>query len=236
MTVTDHSRATADGAHSHGYNGTTVPNASRADRLTSFDPTAFAEPSAREEQWRFSALKDLAPLFDVNAPHGEHLDWNVTELPAGVTVTGIEAADVAARAVRAPGDRAAAVAAASTGASMLMSIAPGTVLAEPVTFEVTGAGQSVRQSVLIEVGANAEATVIVSRKGTATVGEFVSVDLGDNSALNLILLQQWDADAVHAGEVVIRLGRDARLRQSVVTLGGKAVRLNTCSQASGWRR
>ena len=44
MTVTDHSKATADGAHAHVYNGTTVPDKSRAERLTTFDAEAFGVP------------------------------------------------------------------------------------------------------------------------------------------------------------------------------------------------
>ena len=59
------------------------------------------------------------------------------------------------------------------------------------------------------------------------------MSLGDNAALNLVLLQEWDDDAIHAGEVVARLGRDARLRGSVVTLGGKVVRLNTSAAFAG---
>lgn len=232
MTVTDHSRATADGAHSHGYNGTTVPDKSRADRLTSFDPTDFAEPSSREEQWRFSALKDLAPLFSLEGAEG-HLTWSVPELTAGVSLTEVPAEEAKARTVRAPGDRAAAVAVARSGGAMALTIAPNTVVDQPIAIGMHGAGDDVRGHLLVEIGAGAEATVVLTRTGTATYSEYLSVNLGDNAGLNLVLLQQWDAGAVHAGEVVIRLGRDARLRQSVVTLGGKAVRLNTSAAFAG---
>ncbi len=231
MTVTDHSRATADAAHTHGL-GTPTPDASRADRPTSFDVDAFSVPTGREEEWRFSPLKDIKPMLADQAADG-HLEWDVPALPEGVTLTEVSPADARERSVRAPGDRASAVAAAHAGGAMALTIAPNTVVDEPIQITVTGRGEDVRGHLLVEAGASSEATVIIERRGTATYSEFVSVDLADNAGLNLVLLQLWDEDAVHAGEVVARLGRDSRLRGSVVTLGGKAVRLNTSAAFAG---
>lgn len=109
----------------------------------------------------------------------------------------------------------------------MLSVARNTVAADPVEITLTGQGEDVRGHVLIEVGESAEVTVVLDRRGSATYGEFISVDVAANAHLNLVLLQQWQDDAVHAGEVVARLHRDARLRGTVVSLGGKVVRLNT---------
>ena len=68
---------------------------------------------------------------------------------------------------------------------------------------------------------------------SAVYSEFVSVDVADGATLNLVLTQQWDDDAIHVGEVVARLGKDANLRGTVVTLGGKVVRLNTSVAFAG---
>jgi len=230
--TTDHSKATADAEHSHQYNGTTVPNKSRADRLLTFDVDAFGMPTGREENWRFSPMRDIAALL-ADEETGEHLDASYSDLPQGVTITTITTDQFRERAVRAPGDRASAVAAARSGGAMVLAVAPGTIVAEPVRVAVTGTGQSARQALSVEVGAGAEATVIIERKGSAVVGEFISVDVGDNASLNLVLIQDWDIDTIHVGEVVAKLSRDARLRQSVVTLGGKVVRLNTSVALAG---
>lgn len=229
MTVTDHTRATSDAAHSHGQ---VVPDASRADRPTSFDPEVFEVPNNRIEQWRFSALSDLKPVFALEGGEG-HLTFDVPALPAGVEFVEVAKDEAQARSVRAPGDRASAVAVARSGGAMALRVDANTIVDEPIAITMTGAGEDVRGHILVEVGPGAEATVVLTRKGTATYSEFVSVDLGDNAGLNLVLLQQWDDDAVHAGEVVARLGRDSRLRGSVVTLGGKAVRLNTSAAFAG---
>ncbi|WP_236683398.1 Fe-S cluster assembly protein SufD [Demequina sediminicola] len=231
MTVTDHSQATADTAHSHGL-GTPTPDASRADRPTSWDVDTFTVPSGREENWRFSPLKDIKPMLQAEDTDG-HLEWDIPTLPEGVTISDIDTAAAQERSVRAPGDRASAVAAAHSGGARVLSIAPNTVLDEPLQITVTGTGQDVRGHLLVEAGASSEATIILERKGTATYSEFVSVDLAQNAGLNLVLLQLWDNDSVHAGEVVARLGRDSRLRGSVVTLGGKSVRLNTSAAFAG---
>ena len=49
--------------------------------------------------------------------------------------------------------------------------------------------------------------------------------VGDGAALDLVHIQTWDSDAVHAGQVAIRLGRDARVRSTQVSLGGRAIRI-----------
>jgi Fe-S cluster assembly protein SufD len=221
---TDHSRAQADGAHSHGL----VPASSRAARTTSFDVADFPVPSGREEAWRFTPVARLAGVL-ADEPADGHLTWTVPALPAGVTLAHVAPDEAVARTVRAPGDRASAVAVKRAGGAMALTVAPNTVLDEPLTIRLTGNGEDVRGHLLVEVGANAEAVVIVEHGGVATYSELVSVSLGDNAGLNLVLLQLWDAGTVHAAEVVARLGRDARLRGSVVTLGGDVVRLNTAA-------
>lgn len=226
--TTDHSRATLAGDHSHGV----LPDSSRADRPTSFDPSAFAVPTGREENWRFSPVRELKALFSLEGGDG-HLEWSTSPLPAGVTLTEVSQPDAVARSVRAPGDRASAVAVERSGGAMALTVAPGTEVAEPITVTLTGTGADVRGHLLFEIGENADVTIVVERRGSAQYSEFVSVALEDGARANLVLLQQWDDDAVHVGEVVTRLGRDAHLRGTVVTLGGKVVRLNTSAAFAG---
>ena len=98
--TTDHSRATLAGAHSDGA----IPNASRADRPTSFDPDDFAVPTGREENWRFSPVRQLKAMFANEGGEG-HLAWETSSLPDGVTFSAVSQPDAMARSVRAPGDR-----------------------------------------------------------------------------------------------------------------------------------
>ncbi|MGC4173797.1 Fe-S cluster assembly protein SufD [Demequina sp.] len=226
--TTDHSRATLAGDHSHGV----LPDSSRADRPTSFDPNTFAVPTGREENWRFSPVRDLKSLFALEGGQG-HLEWATSELPEGVTLTEVSQPDAEARSVRAPGDRASAVAVALSAGAIALTVAPGIQVEEPITVTLTGTGADVRGHLLFEVGEGADVTIVVERRGTAVYSEFVSIDLADAAKANIVLLQQWDEDAIHVGEVVARLGRDSHLRGTVVTLGGKVVRLNTSAAFAG---
>ena len=223
---TDHSRAIADQAHGHGVGPS--PESSRASRPRSFVADDFPLPIGREEEWRFTPVDRLARVL-ADEPADGHLAWGIPNLPAGVTISEVTPDDAIRRTVQAPGDRASAVALKRAGGAMALTIAPSTVLDEPLTIRLTGAGEDARGHVLIEVGADSEAVVVIEHDGVATYSELVSVSVGDNAGLNLVLLQLWDAGTVHVGEVVARLGRDARLRGTVVTLGGDVVRLNTAA-------
>ncbi|MFZ1361651.1 MAG: SufD family Fe-S cluster assembly protein [Candidatus Nanopelagicales bacterium] len=225
---TDHSRAQLAGDHSHVI----VPDASRADRVTSFDPETFGVPNGREENWRFSPVRDLKQLFSLDTGEG-HLEWHLPELPAGVTFSEVSADEAQARSVKAPADRASAIATAKSGGAAVLSIAPGAQVDEPIVIEQVGSGEDARGHVLIEAGDGSSAAVIIKRTGSAVYSEFVSVDVSDNAFLGLVLMQDWDDDAIHAGEVVAKLGANAHLRGFVITLGGKVVRLNTSAAFAG---
>ena len=83
---TDHSRAVADGKHSHGV--AAVPETRRAARRTRFDVADFAVPTGREEEWRFSPMDRLAPLVaaDGGVLTGHGVLTTVVESPAGSLV------------------------------------------------------------------------------------------------------------------------------------------------------
>ncbi|MCL2464967.1 MAG: Fe-S cluster assembly protein SufD [Micrococcales bacterium] len=205
---------------------------SRASRPRSFAPGDFPLPSGREEEWRFTPLDRVARALS-DEPTDGRLTWTVPDLPAGVQLTAIAPEAAMARTVQAPGDRASALAVAGAGEHRALTIAPGSVVTEPLVLRLSGEGPNVpleaRGHLLIEVGAGAQAVVVVEHGGLATYCELLSVDVADNASLNLVLLQLWDPGAVHVGEVVARLGRDARLTGTVVTLGGDVVRLNTAA-------
>jgi len=55
--------ATGNRAHSHGP-GSPVPLQARSERPTSYDVADFAVPNGREEEWRFTPVKQLKALFD----------------------------------------------------------------------------------------------------------------------------------------------------------------------------
>ena len=228
MTTTDHTQATADGAHTHGA---VVPQGSRGERFSSFDVEAFEMPSPRDEDYRFSALRDLAPLLDaVDAP-ADGADVTVTA-PEGVTTSALAAGEGVRGTVLVPEDRIAAIASAGTPQALHVKVPADTQVTEPIRIAVTGRATS-RSHIVLEAGTHAEATVILEHRGTGAHAGNLEVVVGDGARIEVVSLQQWDDDAVHGGTHHARVGRDATYKHVAVSLGGKAVRLAVTAEYGG---
>lgn len=219
-----------EGAHTHS-GATMVPNQSRAERTTSFTVADFPTPHGREEEWRFTPVDRLGALFRDEAT-GAHLRWDET-LPEGVTLSTVSADEARAAGIPAPGDRAAAVAAAHSGGVAVVDVPAEAELAEPVRIRLTGDGEVVHGHLLVRVGRFARATVLVEHAGSAQYSELVSVLAGDGSEVTLVSVQEWADDAHHLAQHDVVVGRDARVRHIAVTIGGGIVRLNTNASYTG---
>jgi len=77
----------------------------------------------------------------------------------------------------------------------------------------------------VEVGAQAEAVVVIDHQGSACYAGNLEVIVGDGARLTLVSLQDWADDAVHLGAHAYKVGRDATLRSITVSFGGDVVRL-----------
>lgn len=192
--------------------------------VRSYDLADFPEPTGREEVWRFAPRAALKPLLE-DAASDAHLTWAAT-VPAGITVREISAEEARQRAASAPVDRISALAAAHAGGAMLLDVPAGTEHSEPVVIDLSGAGREVVWGqTLIEVGADAKAIVVLRHTGSALYAGNISVVVQDGGSLEFVMVQNWADDAVHAGHIAARIGRDARLRSVVVSLGGEALRI-----------
>ena len=213
------------GAHSHG--GGTVPEASRAERRTSFDVADFVVPTGREEEWKFSPLREFGPLFEaMDAADGNAASVEVSG-PAVVEHRTGTLAEVGAGSAFVPGDRAAAAGWSSTEVAHLVKVPAEAELDEPVLVTIRGeAGRTTAGHVVVETGHHAKALVVLSHLGGGAHRGNVEVRAGDASDVTVVSLQEWDADAVHIGQHDVRAGRDARVRHISVSLGGKAVRIS----------
>ncbi|SHN77434.1 Fe-S cluster assembly protein SufD [Geodermatophilus obscurus] len=220
----------APGAHSHGG---PAPTGSPAERFTSTDPDAFGVPTGREETWRFTPMKRIRPLLD-GAPSDAHLQWD-TDLPEGVELTSVEADDPLLKGLPEPVDRLAALARQRSGGAAVVRVRPEVVLDGPVTLRLSGTGSDdvVWGQLVIEVGAFAQATVVLDHSGLARYAGGVAVLVGDGAQVRVVSVQDWAPGAVHGGQLDAVVGRDATFTQVVVTLGGDLVRLVSNVQYAG---
>ena len=194
----------------------------RPERLRSADPAAYGVPTGREEEWRFTPLDRVRPLLDA-VPSGTGLDAALAGQQDGVSFGPVEAGDPLLDGLPLPADLLSARAAGATATALRIDKAAE--LGEPVVLSLSSSGQQVRFGhLVIEVGEQARATVVLDHTGDGRYVGKTTVLLGDGAALDLVSVQSWDATALHSEHIAIRLGRDARIRSTQVTLGGSLVR------------
>lgn len=232
---TDHTRATADHAHSHGV---AAPESSRASRPTSFDVADFPVPTGREEEWRFSPVDRLAPLFAADTAgvlSGHGVLTTVVNAPE-VEVEIVDRDDVRLGTAGRPGDRAAAVAWASFPRATVVTVPAEAVASTVTSVRVEGVDGQMEASashLLVHAKPLSEATVVIDHVGSALLTETVEVVAEDGAHLTVVSVHDWAAGTVHNAAHRVKLGRDATVKHIVVTLGGDVVRVTPDAEFVG---
>ncbi|MFF3905468.1 Fe-S cluster assembly protein SufD [Streptomyces sp. NPDC001848] len=200
--------------------------ATRMSAPPSFDVADFPVPHGREEEWRFTPLERLRGLHDGTAvANGDGVKVAV-EAPEGVTVETVGRDDARLRRAGTPVDRVAAQAYSAFEKASVVTVAKDTVLTEPIRIAVHGEGGTAFGHQVIELGAFAEAVVVIDHTGDAVLAANVDYILGDGAKLTVVSVQDWDDKAVHVAQHNALVGRDASFKSVVVTFGGDVVRLH----------
>ena len=200
--------------------------ATRMSAPPSYDVADFPVPHGREEEWRFTPLARLKGLHDGSAvAGGPDLKIDISA-PEGVTHELVDRTDPRVGKAGKPVDRVAAQAYSSFEKASVVSVPKETVLPEPIRITVHGEGGTTFGHQVIELGAFAEAVVVIDHTGDAVLGANVDYLLGDGAKLTVVSVQDWDDDAVHVGQHNALVGRDATFKSVVVTFGGDLVRLH----------
>lgn len=200
--------------------------ATRMSAPPSFDVADFPVPHGREEEWRFTPLERLRGLHDGTAvANGEGVKVTV-EAPEGVTVETVGRDDARVGKAGTPVDRVAAQAFSAFEQAGVVTVPKETVLAEPIRIAVHGAGGVAFGHQVVELGAFAEAVVVIDHTGDAVLAANIDYILGDGAKLTVVSVQDWDDKAVHVAQHNALIGRDASFKSVVVTFGGDLVRLH----------
>ncbi|MET9645653.1 Fe-S cluster assembly protein SufD [Streptomyces syringium] len=216
--------STTDGAIQVG--GPKQPIDARVSAPASYDVADFPVPHGREEEWRFTPLERLRGLHDGTAvADGGGVKVEVTA-PEGVTVETVGRDDVRVGKSGKPVDRVVAQAYSSFEKASVVSVPKETVLTEPVRITVHGDGGVAFGHQVVEIGAFAEAVVIIDHTGDATLAANVEYLIGDGAKLTVVSVQDWDDSAVHVAQHTALVGRDASFKSVIVTFGGDLVRLH----------
>lgn len=210
-------------SHSHG-GGVGVPDSSRAGRLTSFNLEDFTALTGLEEDWRFTPLRRLRGLHS-EALKGAAPTVSVTA-PAGVTVETVGRDDQRIGQAGIPEDRVSANAWANFKEATVITVPSETSLDSEITVTLAGSGsEASAQHVVIVARKFSKGLVVLGHEGTAVVSENVEIILEDGAELTVVSLQEWNDDSVHASSQQAKIGRDAKFKHIVVSLGGDLVRV-----------
>ncbi len=212
--------------HSHGAG---VPVQTRSERVRSGNVADFAPVSKREEQYRYITSEQLAGL------DADNLDEYVGDIsikhPDGVTTAWVGTEHPAFGGAGLPEDRPSAAAWGSAQQAYLVTI-PGDAKSD-CEIQLGIDSESDAPSalhVIIEAKPFARGTVILDHKGDAILGENVEIIVGDEADITVISIQDWNSKSVHNSSQFAKLGRNAKLRHLVVSLGGKTVRVSTSAE------
>ena len=190
-------------------------------------------PTGHEEIWRFTPIAKFATVLAEQTTTA-CLDWTI-DAPESVQVDELDPARLHDLA-ETPQDRISMMAAANSTHAPRHIVVPDDVeLDSPVEITLTGTGvdEAAFQNVVVEIGHNARATVIVRYRGTAQLGENWTFRVGDEAHVVVLFIQEWEAEAVHGAQIAFEIGRDAVVSTAQASFGGKAVRVSQAARYTG---
>ena len=209
--------------HSHG-GGVGVPDSSRAGRLTSYKLADFKPLTGMEEDWRFTPLKRLRGLH-TEVLTGAAPAVSVTA-PDSVRVETVGRDDRRIGSAAIPEDRVSANAWENFTEATVITVPSEVEVDGEVSVLLTGQGtEASAQHVVIVAEKFSKSVVVLDHQGTAVVSENIEILVEEGAQLTVISLQEWNDDAVHASSQQAKLGRDAKFKHIVVSLGGDLVRV-----------
>ena len=198
-----------------------VPATDHAPSLYSLTSDVFDVPTGREEEWRFTPLKRIKGLHEASAPAGT--TWSLSANTVdGVTLVNDTAKDSTRRGFT---DRVAASAWEHASTVSTLTIPANAEVSETITVSYSGTGATEYGQLDIVAGQHSRATIILDHTGAATLAANVDITVADGAALTVVSIQDWSAGSVQLSHHRLNLGRDARIKHVVVTLGGDVVRI-----------
>ena len=211
--------------HSHGA-GAPVAHSSRGDRPTSFSLSDIAVPHGREEDWRFTPMRRIEKLFETQNFESESLGVRI-DAPEEVLVEEVTRDDQRLGSVLAPGDRTSVVAWNAFTSAQIVTVPKKTELSAPIMIAIDGDELTRVQHLALRVESQSVATIVMNHRGGGhgALNQTVEIEAGDASDLTIVSIQEWDDEFLHASNHRIAIGRDAKVRHIIVTLGGDLVRI-----------
>jgi Fe-S cluster assembly protein SufD len=209
-------------AHSDGGDAY-VPVQSRAERFTSTSADDFDKVTGQEIEWKLTPISRITSLIEGELD-GSAPTLSFSETP-GVTASWVDRMDARVGTAGAPEERASANAWSSFDQALAIDVTGEELHEFVVTRQGTDSTARAGHTV-ITAAPFSRGLVILKNSGDAQLTENVEIVVGDQAALTVVTVQEWNDESNHLASHFARVGRDARLRHIVVSLGGGVVRVN----------
>lgn len=216
-----------------------VPLQTRSERPTSYDPASFGQPTGREVNWKHTDLKRIAALLvdeETENIGRDGVEYDVAALDASgylVESTGHDA-DVRGEVFQ-PEDLPGAIAWKRCENALHIRVPEGQSVEEPLIARLHGQDADLHANahVIIEAMPGSEATVVLHHTGSVAYSQNVEIIVRENARLNVVTVQDWQDDTVHASNHQARVDDGAFLKHIVVSFGGGVVRVNPSVRLHG---
>ena len=228
-TAPDHSRLGSK-QHSDGGWGL-VPLQVRSARFASFEVADFEAVTGNEVEWKHTPIARVQPLLDGALEGDIEPVTGVAASGDSVLIEWVPRHDSRIGHAGKPEERASANAWSAFESALVITVS-GEEPSE-VTVTRSGLGSNARAAhTVIHATHHSIGTVVLQNSGGALLSENVEIILDEGAQLTVVTVQQWDPAAVHLASHFSEIGRDARLKHVVVSLGGSVVRVNPSSHLS----
>jgi Fe-S cluster assembly protein SufD len=207
-----------------------APVQTRSERPTSVDVADFASVTGREAQWKYTPVGELTELTE-GALDGSTYDYTVANT-RGIRTSWVARDHKLVGAAGLPEDRASANAWTHFERALLIELSGDEPFEATLTREKFGTSPRAAHTI-VSVAPNTHATLVLENRGDAVLTENVEIVVGDGANLTLVTVQDWSDASKHVAAHFARVGRDAKLKHVVVSLGGKIVRLNPSARLAG---
>jgi Fe-S cluster assembly protein SufD len=197
----------------------TVPPSDLAPRLKGLSLDQISIPNGREEEWRFTPLKRIGKLHELNGVEDSPV-FKISA-PKEVQIATAKIVDFSAA------DRISAAAALLSAEGKSITIPKEVILDEPVVIETSSTSVKSVGSLSLKIEKYAKGTFIIDHTGSGAMALAVEIDIAEGADATVISIHDGDRQSVFTGQQAIKLGRDAKVHHVAITLGGDLVRLVT---------
>ncbi|HEV7622649.1 MAG TPA: Fe-S cluster assembly protein SufD [Amnibacterium sp.] len=207
-----------------------VPIQARNERFSSTDVAAFPSVTGREAGWKLTPVDRLGALIEGELDGGR---YPITVQGDGASTVGWSArTDARIGTAGIPEDRASANAWSHFAEALDIRVTGDDPVHVTVRRDRLGSTPRAAHTI-IDVAPFARAVVVLDNAGEAVLAENVEILVGESAQVTVVTLQDWADDARHVASHFARVGRDARLKHVVVSLGGSVVRVNPAVTLAG---